>query len=334
MCLHWTLTTLGENKKFEEFAVHMPGFFDSTATPDATSAILSLMSEQSTSEPILGSHLRELLNTCLPGSSLVTEEQRKSRLRVCPTSLWYCLKAFNLPENLEMPLAPYVRAVFASPQVIQWIQTERDFASRLLGRCFGSLVVKKLASDIASPARAGIPPTIAEIACLKTVLGATGEQVWAWLDHRGAIDLANVTLLTSGELETLVYSEAKGVPADVMDVFQQTLRILGEGMFSIEGKVEWNTDQVAQFHEIYFKLAKAPVPGVLKERLKYIWDKLLPSPSYMEDPKMVMPTPELYSATTPTPGTSQMRVDPVRTEGDAEGIFFPAPIPTQLPESR
>jgi hypothetical protein len=233
-----------------------------------------------------------------------------------------------------MPLAPYVRAVFASPQVIQWIQTERDFASRLLGRCFGSLVVKKLASDIASPARAGIPPTIAEIACLKTVLGATGEQVWAWLDHRGAIDLANVTLLTSGELETLVYSEAKGVPADVMDVFQQTLRILGEGMFSIEGKVEWNTDQVAQFHEIYFKLAKAPVPGVLKERLKYIWDKLLPSPSYMEDPKMVMPTPELYSATTPTPGTSQMRVDPVRTEGDAEGIFFPAPIPTQLPESR
>jgi hypothetical protein len=64
---HWTLTTLGENKKFEEFAAHMPGFFDSTATPDATSAMLSLMSEQSTSEPILGSHLRELLNTCLPG---------------------------------------------------------------------------------------------------------------------------------------------------------------------------------------------------------------------------------------------------------------------------
>ena len=58
--LHWTLTTLDENQKFEEFAARMPGFFDSSAAPDATPAMLSLMSNQSTSEPILGSRLREL----------------------------------------------------------------------------------------------------------------------------------------------------------------------------------------------------------------------------------------------------------------------------------
>ena len=305
--LHWTLKTLGENKKFEEFAAHMPGFFNSTAIPDATSAMLSLMSEPA-SEPILGSRLRELLNTCLPGSSHVTEDQRQGRLRVCLTSLWYCLKAFNLDDNLDMPLAPYVRAVFASPQVIQWIQTERDFAVRLLGRCFGSLVVKKLASDIASPARTD-PPTVAEIACIKTILGATGEQVCAWLSQKGAIDLANVTLLASGEADTLAFRGAKGVPADVVDVFQQTLHIIGEGMSSIEGdkeqdkgqdkegKVEWNADQVTQFHEIYFSLANAPIPALLKERLEYI-RRIVPSPSYMEDPKMVMPAPELYPVTT------------------------------------
>ena len=76
-------------------------------------------------------------------------------------------------------------------------------------------------------------------------------------------------------------------------------------MFTIEGNVEWNADQVAQFHDMYFDFAKAPVPGVLKERLEYIRDKLSPSPSYMDCPIMAMPTPKLYSATPPTPGTSQ-----------------------------
>ena len=392
--LHWTLTTLGENQKIEDFATNMPGFFNSTDTPDATSAMLSLMSEQSTFDPILASRLHELLKTCLPGASHLNEDQRISRLRVCLTSLWYCLRASNLPDNLKTPLAPYVRAVFASSDVLRWIQKEQDLAVRLLGRCFGSLVVKKLASDLAlsaspptttepavkksasgitlpvdpptttelaitmsasdialparTPATAELAvrkstsdtpspygtPTTAELACLKTIFDASGPQVWDLLDHKGVIDLANITLLASAELDTLVVSGTKGVPAEVGDVFQQTLRILGEGMSSIEGEVKWNADQVAEFHEIYFRLAKAPIPGVLKERLENI-RKLLPSP------KLVMPTPELYLPTTPSPGTSQKREDPVRTEGgpdsgyaeaSAEGILFPIPMPAR-PES-
>ena len=34
-----------------------------------------------------------------------------------------------------------------------------------------------------------------------------------------------------------------------------------------------------------------------KKRLEYI-RRIVPSPSYMEDPKMVMPAPELYPVTT------------------------------------
>jgi hypothetical protein len=341
--LYWTLTTLGENQKIEDFAANMPGFFNSTETPktpetpdpetlDATWAMLSLMSEQPPFDPILGSRLKELLKTCLPGASFLTEEQRKSRLRVCLTSLWHCLRAFNLPKNLEKPLVPYVRSVFASPDVIRWIQTERDFAVRLLGRCFGSLVVKKLASDIASPARTDIPPTVAEIACLKTILGATGEQVLAWLGNKGAIDLANVTLLSSAQLETPVSGGTRGVPAEVGDVFQQTLRILVEGMegmFSSEAEIVWDTSQVTQFHKIYSKLINARVPEVLTERLQYISDGLPPT-SYVEEPEMGMPTPEPGSEMTPSsPGPSHISfpmLGVLRDSGFGDGVNL-APTP-------
>ena len=342
--LHWTLTTLGENQKIEDFATNMPGFFNSTDTPDATSAMLSLMFEQPTFDPILGSRLHELLQTCLPGASHLNEDQRTSRLRVCLTSLWYCLRAFNLPMDVEMPLAPYVRSVFANSDVIRWLQTEKDFEVRLLGRCFGSLVVKKLASDLALPDRpptttaelaestsdialpARTPnttelaivksasdtpspyrtPTTAELACLKTILDATGQQVWALLSHKGAIDLANVTLLASAGLDALADSGTEGVSADVGDVFQQTLRILGEGMFSSEAKVQWDTNQVKEFHEIYSEFVNAQVPEVLTERLRYISDRL-PQTSFVEEPGMSMPIPEPGSEmTSSTPGPSQV----------------------------
>ena len=340
--LHWTLTTLDESEKIEKFAARMPGFFDSSAAPDATPAMLSLMSnDQSTSEPrsepILGSRLRELLYTCTPGAPLLTEYERKTRLHVCLKSLWHCVKAYdNLPADSRQPLSPYVRAIFASPEVIRWIQTENDLATRLLGRCFWSLVVKKLANDIHSrPTPTGISPTTEEMACLSSILGATGEQVWRWLNHKGAIDLANVTFLVLGELETLVKSGTKGVPTDVVDVFQQTLCILAKGMFSSRADIEWDTDQVTQFHKMYFQFANAPAPKVLKEWLRYIWDRLLPSPSYLEEPQMRMPSPEPDSETRPpSPGPSHLRVGPVRIEGApdsgyAEGIIS-TPISAQL----
>ncbi|KAI9447794.1 hypothetical protein H4582DRAFT_25640 [Lactarius indigo] len=106
--LEWTLTALDEDKEIEDFAERVPGFFDSKAVPDATSAILPLMSDQSATDPILGSRLYDLLKTCIPGTSPLAEEKRKNRLRVCLRSLWYCGKAYNQPENPE-PLPSYKR---------------------------------------------------------------------------------------------------------------------------------------------------------------------------------------------------------------------------------
>ncbi|KAF8257731.1 hypothetical protein EI94DRAFT_1817065 [Lactarius quietus] len=169
--LHQTLTSLGEHQDFEDFAARMPGFFDSHTSPDATSTILSLMSDETMSEPILGTRLRELLGTCQPGTSLLTEGPRTVRLRVCLMSLWYCARAYNHPGNSRVPLAPYFRVIFASPQVIRWIQSERDLTTRLLGRCFGSLVVQKLTNDITT---CNIPMSNAEVSSLSYILGTTG----------------------------------------------------------------------------------------------------------------------------------------------------------------
>ncbi|KAI9443503.1 hypothetical protein H4582DRAFT_1873334 [Lactarius indigo] len=288
--LHWVLTTLNEDEEFEVFAARMPGFFDSRAVPDATSAMLSLMSDESTSEPILGARLRELLGTCLPGMSLLTEEKRTYRLHLCLISLWYCAREYNQPENSEVPLSSYVRAVFAGPEVIRWIRAERDLATRLLGRCFGSLIVKKLANNMTSPTRNGTATITADMACLPDILGATDEQVAGWLGQEGAIDLANVISLISGEIDTLATDGTKGVPSNVVDVFQQTLSTLADGIVSSHADVKWDTDQVARFHEMFSK-CEASVPDMLKEPLRHMSEILLPS-SYVEEAITEIPRSE------------------------------------------
>ena len=285
--LHETLTALDGEKELEDFAANMPGFFDSLDTPNATSIMLSLLAENSESDPILGSRLHELLNTCRHGKSSLIEEQRKSRLRVCLTSLWYCARAYNLPENSRVPLPPYVRAIFASPEVIGRIQTEEDPAIRLLGRCFWSLIVKKLSIDITD-----VADTTEIVDCLSCILGASRDQVRDWLDRKGAINLANMNYLASGEFETLV---ASGIERDVEE---QTLSILAGGILT---NTEWNRlplDQVARFHTNFPRSAitNEQVPLVFKEQLPLISDKL---PRRMEDS-----SPELDSKTTPFPGPS------------------------------
>jgi hypothetical protein len=326
--LHWA-RTVSDDKKPEDFVALMPSFFDHLATINASSAILSLMSEQPTSDPFLGSFLYDLLNTCLPGSSLLTEDQRKSRLRVCLKCLWYCVRPYNLPENVDEPLAPYLRSVFASPEIISWFQTEEDPASRLLGHCFGSLVVKKLANDMTSPTRASIAGITSEMACISHIVNAPVGQVSDWLRREGAIDLANVISLASGAFETLV---ARGTEGDVVDVFQHTLGILAEGVVSSHVSAEWDGDQVAQFREMHSMFADARVSDVIKERLQYISDRLPPT-VYVEGVRTEIPSPEPDLETTPTPGTSQRsRADPVQNEGapDTSSVDGISSTPTQV----
>ncbi|KAH9053257.1 hypothetical protein EDB87DRAFT_1825719, partial [Lactarius vividus] len=106
--LEWTLTALDEDKEIEEFVARVPGFFDSRAVPDPTSAILPLMSDQDMTDPILGSRLHDFLKT------VYTRDPRPS---------------------------PKKRAGAVCGR-------KRNLAARVIGRCFGTLVAKKLSADI------------------------------------------------------------------------------------------------------------------------------------------------------------------------------------------
>jgi len=144
--LEWTLTTLDEDKEVEDFVARMPGLFDSRAVPDATSAILPLMSHD---EPILGSRLYDLVKTCRPGASFLTEEMRRYRLRVCMKTLWYFGRAYN-QLGASHPLPSYFPDALAGLEVIRHVQKEGDTAIRVMGRCFGALTARKLISDLRS----------------------------------------------------------------------------------------------------------------------------------------------------------------------------------------
>ncbi|KAH9071518.1 hypothetical protein EDB83DRAFT_253679 [Lactarius deliciosus] len=299
--LEWTLTALDEDKEIEDFAERVPGFFDSRAVPDPTSAVLPLMSDQSTTDPILGSRLYDLLKTCMPGTSPLTEEKRRSRLRVCLRSLWCCGEAYNRPENSE-PLPSYVRVVFASPEMTHRIQAEEDPAARVIGRCFGSLVAKKLSADINSRNTQGVRVEEGELACLSAILGIESREVMSWLGEPGAIELANIVSLMLVDADPLVGDK---MPSDVLHVFKRTLNILSQALL---GKihVDQPLPQSAQFHEIYSK-----APNWLKDELRQISDKLPTGIVAFPEPQLAQES----SWTNISHVSQQSRENQVRAEG-------------------
>ncbi|KAI9438728.1 hypothetical protein H4582DRAFT_194206 [Lactarius indigo] len=71
--LEWTLTSLDEDEEIEDFAARVSRVFESDVVSDVPSTILSLLSDQPTTDPIPGSRLHDLLQTCRPGVERLTE---------------------------------------------------------------------------------------------------------------------------------------------------------------------------------------------------------------------------------------------------------------------
>jgi hypothetical protein len=300
--LEWTLTALDEDKEIEDFAARIPGFFDSHAVPDPASAILPLMSDHPTTDPILGTRLSDLLKTCISGTSPLAEEKRKRRLLVCLKSLWCCGKAYDQQRESE-PLPSYFRIVFASPEMTHRIQSEQDLASRVIGCCFGALVAKKLSADIKSR-RVRVNDGI--LACLSAILGTESREAMSLLGQTGAIELASIVSLMQMDADTLVFY---AMPSDVLDVFKQTLQILSKALLSL-GHSDLSLPQVAQFHDIYSK-----APHWLKYELQEISDWLPPISSYAPG-GVAFPEPEpTHGSWTNISHVSQSRENEVRIGG-------------------
>ncbi|KAH9053298.1 hypothetical protein EDB87DRAFT_242776 [Lactarius vividus] len=224
--LSWTLTVLDDDREFEDFVARVPGFFESASVHNAPSVMISLMDDQSSQpdqfDPILGSRINDLLKTCVPGTSPLQEELRKNRLRVCMRTLWYFAREYNQLGDAT-PLPSYVRTVLANPEMSRRIQSEDDLAARLIGRCFSSLVARKLAQDIGSRNSLHTRVNSAELSCLAAILGKTSREVADLLREPGAFSLTNIASLISSETHTLVEER---VPLEVLDIFLKTLDML------------------------------------------------------------------------------------------------------------
>jgi hypothetical protein len=274
--LHWTLTLLDEDNEIEDFVARMPGFFESPAVPDATSAILALMDSPSDrSDPILGSRIYDLLNTCRFGISPLLDDARRNRLRACLKSLWYCGRGYNQP-SYSAPLSSYVRRVFAVPEMIFQIRAEEDVSVRLIGRCFESLLAKKLVQDVIDHPRrysrtgTGIFVTQAELTCLSALLDATSKDVVDWLGQRGTINLANIVSLATSEADLLV---AHSIPSEALDVLQKTFEILVREL--PHPSADLPGDLAVKFCKLYSKVDNAWGTIWLKYQLRPIHERLL-----------------------------------------------------------
>ena len=286
-----TLSTPGQDQKIKDFVARIPGVFGSGAVPCTTSPILSSTeapSDLSTSDPILGSCFHHHLDTCIPDTSALTEESRRDGLRASLKSLWYCGRAYHRLGN-SAPLPHYVRDVFASPEIMSRIQNEPDPAARVIGRCFASLIAKKLSSDASARSGATAANNLrfsdAELAALSAILGTSGdgEMMMDRLDQPGVFALANIiSLLSSIEMDTLLDGK---VPPDVERIMQETVVILGTAEalrvhVHVHAKGYTGADAelplalVAQFRAVVSKVANVPAPEWLRVQLKEISEGL------------------------------------------------------------
>ena len=173
---------------------------------------------------IVVSGIHDLLYECTSQASPLTAEVRRSCLRMSLNCLWYCAKAYHQP-GASKPLPSYFPCTLASPEIIRLIQVEQDPASRATGRCFGALVVMKMAADIRSRADLNLPIRDEELACLSAILDAEGPNLRTWFSRPCAIELANMISLISTEIDFL-FSDTVTSESEVLDMMQQTYNIL------------------------------------------------------------------------------------------------------------
>jgi Family of unknown function (DUF6535) len=263
-----TLSGLDQDQDIEDFVARIPGVFDSRAVPCTTS------------DPILGSCFHDLLDTCPPDTSPLTEESRKNRLRTCLKSLWYCGRAYHRLGN-SAPLSTRIHAIFAGPETTRRIQNEQDPIARVIGRCFTSLVAKKLSCDANARSGARLHFSDAELASLSAILGSSNGTTDR-LGQPGLIGLANIISLLSGEIDTFLDGN---LPEDVEQIIQETVVILGTEALHVDknAAADLPLDLVAQFQCVSSKVADAPAPEWLRVQVKQISERLPTIPSGQGD---------------------------------------------------
>lgn len=215
-------------------------------------------------ERTLSSRLGQFLKAYTQSTSPLPVEVRTRCLRIYLKSLWCFAKLYHRP-GASMPLPSYFTLVHASPEITHLIQTDLDPTTRVIGRCFEALVVDKLVVDAKLL-------TDESIACISAILGSENHVVWHWLGQPGTIDLRNVVSVISDEIDTFI---ADKLPADVLEIFQQTLSIIARRIARGRGSVdEEHRKQVLYFHDICSIVVDEGGPDWFRYRLERISSQL------------------------------------------------------------
>ena len=181
------------------------------------------------------SRLLHLLESCfmISGTSALATEVRRSCLRMCLRSLWYCAKVYHQTGPSKV-LPAYFYLEFATPEITSHIQTEKDAVACVIGRCFQSLVINKVAAHIKTNTEPDDQLRDNALAYLSAVLGIGCDGLSLWLEEPGAIELLNVVFLAFDDIGTYVTDT---VPSYVLDVIPQTFGILSQA-FPVEMNIE------------------------------------------------------------------------------------------------
>ena len=186
---------------------------------------------------IIVSRIHNLLQMCISGASPLTDEVRKSCLRMCLKCLWYCAKAYHqLGASKTLPTFFFF---LAAPGITRHIRTEQDPVSHVIARCFVALVIGKLAVGIRSRTDSTVQISDMEIERLVFILGAESQDVKIWLRLPGTVALANMASLAFSEVDT---SLSGSELSDMGDMIYHTLGTLSQSL-SAESNANLRPDQ-------------------------------------------------------------------------------------------
>jgi hypothetical protein len=206
---------------------------------------------------IIASGFHKLLQICKLDTSPLPADVRRSCLRMCLKTLWYCAQAYHRPGTSK-PLPPYFPCTLASPKITDLIGAERDPVSRVVGHCFSALVVMKLAADVRSRNDSYFQVSDDELLCLGAIFDKEGfyafggspisdttNGFWEFRDRLhlpGITELLNFVFLACDDSYYLA-ADTERVPAYAPNVIQQTFSILSRALPS-EINTELDLDQI------------------------------------------------------------------------------------------
>ncbi|KAH8982441.1 hypothetical protein EDB92DRAFT_126076 [Lactarius akahatsu] len=191
---------------------------------DRTNALVDVSDDKF--ERVIVPRLRSLLNTCiLPGAPFLTEEVRASCLRMCLKTLWNCGKAYHQTPD---PLPSYFSLVLARPEIIHHFLTEQDLVARIMGCCFGALIVSKLVDSYKSPIYVSGRVLNEETACISAILGTEHHEALLLPHHIHVINFRNVVSLIPDKVLNMFI--AGGMDVALLSIVRDTLYTIANSL--------------------------------------------------------------------------------------------------------